>query len=159
MRVRCIAVLVVIAVSSGSGCAVTGVAYRTDDRLTFVTPEDRADVTLPVTVRWEVKDFSVPTDGSFAVFVDRAPQPRGKPLRWLARDDDGCREENGCPDAAWYAERNVYPTTELGITLDQLPARADDRREFHEVTVVLLDPDQRRIAETGWSIEFEVARS
>jgi hypothetical protein len=142
-----------------SGCGYSNLAFRQDDRLSFVTPEDRAEVTLPLTVRWTVEDFEVgPDGGSFAVFVDRAPQPPGKPLEWLARDDDSCRVADGCPDDDWYAMRDVYPTTEEELTIDQLPSRSDDRRELHEVTVVLLDEDGRRVGETGWTREFEVVR-
>jgi hypothetical protein len=140
------------------GCAVTGIAFRQDDRLSFVTPDDRAEVTLPFTVEWETEDFDVPADGSYAVFVDRAPQPPGKTLEWLARNDDSCRTDDGCPDEAWFTERDVFPTTETEITIERLPARADDRRERHEITVVLLDRDGVRVAETGWTLEVEVTR-
>lgn len=150
-------VVVVLALLT-SACAVRGVAYREDDRLSFVTPDDRDEVTLPVTVQWRVEDFDVPADGSFAVFVDRAPQPPGKTLAWLARDDDSCRAADGCPDQAWFAQRDVFPTTDTSLTLDRLPARTDDRREFHELTVVLLDEDGRRVGETGWTLEFQVER-
>lgn len=146
-------------VTAASGCGWSNLAFRQDDRLRFVTPDDRAEVTLPLTVRWEVEDFEVgPDAGSFAVFVDRAPQPPGKPLEWLARDDDSCRPSDGCPDADWYALRDVYPTTDQHLTIDQLPARSDDRRELHEVTVVLLDEEGRRVGETGWTTEFQVVR-
>jgi hypothetical protein len=141
-----------------NGCAVRGIAFRQDDRLSFVTPGDRAEVTLPFTVAWKVDDFDVPRDGSYAVFVDRAPQPPGKTLEWLARDDDSCRTADGCPDATWFNERDVFPTTKTELTIDRLPARTDDRREVHEVTVVLLDRDGRRVGETGWTLEVQVAR-
>lgn len=155
---RRVALVVALALLT-SGCAVSGIAFRQDDRLSFVTPDDRAEVTLPLTVEWEVEDFEVGEGaGSFAVFVDRAPQPPGKTLDWLARDDDSCRADDGCPDAEWFAERDVFPTTERSLTIERLPARADDRRELHEVTVVLLDEDGRRIGETGWSLEFQVQR-
>lgn len=155
---RRVALVVAVALLT-SGCAVSGIAFRQDDRLSFVTPDDRAEVTLPLTVEWEVEDFEVGDGaGSFAVFVDRAPQPPGKTLDWLARDDDSCRADDGCPDAEWFAERDVFPTTERSLTIERLPARADDRRELHEVTVVLIDEDGRRIGETGWSLEFQVQR-
>ena len=152
------ALLVVLALVA-NGCAVTGIAFRQDDRLSFESPGDRDEVTLPVTVTWSVEDFDVPADGGFAVFVDRSPQPPGKTLEWLARNDDSCRADDGCPDAEWFAQRDVFPTTETSFTIDRLPARTDDRREFHEVTVVLVDGDGRRIGETGWTLEFQVERT
>jgi len=153
-RVALLLALVMLA----NGCAMTGIAFRQDDRLSFVTPDDRAEITLPVTVTWKVDDFDVPTDGSYAVFVDRAPQPPGKTLDWLARNDDACRGADGCPDAKWFNERDVFPTKATSLELERLPARTDDRREFHEVTVVLVDRTGRRIGETGWTLEFQVKR-
>lgn len=152
------ALVVALALVTG-GCGVSNLAFRQDDRLSFVLPDDRAEITLPLTVQWEVEDFEIGEGaGSFAVFVDRAPQPPGETLDWLARDDDSCRGEDGCPDAAWFADRDVFPTTERELTIERLPARTDDRREMHEVTVILLDEEGRRVGETGWSIEFQVER-
>ena len=151
-------VAVVVALLS-SGCAVRGIAFRQDDRLSFVSPGDRDEVTLPVTVSWEVEDFDVPEDGSFAVFVDRAPQPPGKTLEWLARNDDTCRPDDGCPGEEWFAQRDIYLTTETEHTIDRLPARTDDRREMHEITVVLVDRDGRRVGETGWTLDLQVERA
>jgi len=142
-----------------SACAVRGVAFRQDHRLSFLSPGDRDEVTLPVTVEWEVEDFDVPGDGFFAVFVDRAPQPPGKTLDWLARDDDACEVTDGCPDDEWFADRDVFRTTETSITIDRLPDNTDSGRERHEVTVVLVDRDGRRIGETGWTLELEVTRA
>lgn len=142
-----------------AGCGFGGLAFRQDDRLSFVTPDDRSEMRLPLTVQWEVEDFDVGAGaGSFAVFVDRAPQPPGKTLTWLARNDDSCRPENSCPDAEWFAEREIFPTTDYELTIERLPARTDDRREWHEVTVVLIDQDGQRVGETGWTIEFQVER-
>ena len=154
---RALLLTVLLALLS-SGCAVRGIAFREDDRLSFVSPGDRDEVTLPVTITWEVEDFDVPEDGSFAVFVDRAPQPPGKTLEWLARNDETCRSDDGCPGEEWFAQRDVFPTTDTQHTIDRLPARSDDRREMHEITVVLLDADGRRVGETGWTLELQVER-
>ena len=141
-----------------SGCGVSGLAFRQDDRLSFVTPRDRSKVTLPVTVRWDARDFDVPGDGSFAVFVDRAPQPPGKSLAWLAHGDKTCRPADGCPNTTWYADRDVFTTTNTSFTIERLARQQDGRREMHEVTVVLLDAAGRRIGETGWTLQLQVAR-
>jgi hypothetical protein len=151
------ALLFVLAVLA-HGCAVTGIAFRQDDRLSFVSPADRDEVTLPVTVSWRVEDFDVPEDGSYAVFVDRAPQPPGHTLAWLARNDDSCRSADGCPDVSWFSQRDVFPTTDTELKIERLPASTDDRREMHEVTVVLLDADGVRVGETGWTLHVQVAR-
>src|SRR5688572_23419660 len=89
-----------------AACSISGRLFGQEDRLSCVAPDDRSEVTLPLTVRWEVEDFEVGEGaGSFAVFVDRAPQPPRKTLDWLAREHDGCRAADGCPDARWFAER------------------------------------------------------
>ena len=157
---RRLALLLAVATTvSAAGCGFSGLAFRQDDRLSFISPKDRSEVSLPLTVRWSVEDFDVgPGAGSFAVFVDRAPQPPGKTLAWLARDDDSCRVDDGCPDEEWFARRDIFPTTDTELTLERLPSRSDDRREWHEVTVVLIDERGRRVGETGWTLEFQVAR-
>jgi hypothetical protein len=133
-----------------------GLAFREDTRVEMIAPPDRAEVTLPVTVRWTSR---APVR-RFGVFVDRAPQPPGKPVAWFARDDEACRGTPGCPSAAYLAERNVFTTTRTSFTIERLldTQRDVQRREFHEVTVVLLDDAGKRIGEGAWTVEFQVTR-
>lgn len=138
-----------------AACVPQGLAFRVDDRLTFRSPEDRSTVTLPVTLEWTIRDF----DGeSFAVFVDRPPMPPGETLRWVARDDRSCREDDGCPDEAYLNERHVYPTTRTRLVLEQVPRGDEGRRERHRAVVVLLDADGRRMGESAFEITFDVDR-
>lgn len=155
-----------------SGCVPQGLAFRTDTRLTVVEPEDRTEVTLPVTIDWDIRDFEIVEPGAdvddsddgeagyFAVFVDTTPMPPGKPLRWIARDDTSCREADGCPDAEYLAARGIYTTTETELVLDQLPRSAgdDDRRERHRATIVLLDASGTRIGESAFEVAFDIDR-
>jgi hypothetical protein len=150
-----------------TGCAPEGLAFRTDERLRFLSPEDRSTVTLPVTVDWEIRDFTVTAPGTpvardhgyFAVFVDASPMPPGKTVRWLARKDPTCREADGCPDTDYLVGRGVYLTAETSLKLTQLPrAPRDDRRERHRVTVVLLDGSGKRIGESAFELAFDVDR-
>jgi hypothetical protein len=152
-----------------SGCVQQGLAFRVDDRLTIDAPEARSEVTLPVTVRWSIKDFTIVDPGSgaatakdtgyFAVFVDHTPQPPGKTLAWVARKDRSCRKSDGCPDAQYLAARNIYSTSSTSITFDQLPRPSDkNKKERHNVTIVLLDPQGRRIGESAFYVEFTVKR-
>lgn len=148
-----------VAVVLLGGCAFSGLSFRIDDRLTFVHPQDREQVTLPLTVDWEVTDF--PADGSFVAFVDRSPMPPNQPVEWFAKDDETCRPADGCPDAEYLSSRNIFPTTESELTIENLPPPPSDqaaRREFHEVTVVLVDAEGKRIGESAFSVEFEVIR-
>ena len=153
-----------------SGCSFTGLSLVVDDRLTFVAPQDRAAVDLPVTIEWEVEDFTVTTTrdaedvsgeaGYFGVFIDRTPQPPGEDLQWFAKDDEDCKRDPECPDDDYFSVRGIHTTTKTSFAIAQLPRPVDsNRREFHEVTVVLLDPDGVRIGESAWTIDFEIMRS
>jgi hypothetical protein len=134
-------------------CGVSGLSFVQDDRLSITAPKDRAEVELPVTVRWEVEDF----EGTFAVFVDRAPVPGGQTLEWLARDDEICETTPGCPDEQWFADRHVFHTAETEITLERLPdLDRTEQREMHEITVVLIDERGRRVGESAFGVQFEV---
>lgn len=152
-----------------SGCVPQGLAFRVDERLVFRAPEDRSTVTLPVTLDWDIRDFDVTGPGGepredagyFGVFVDTTPVPPGKSLAWVARDDTGCRADDGCPDAEYLEARGIYTTTETELVLEQLPrlGNDDDRRERHRATVVLLDAEGRRIGESAFEVLFDLERS
>ena len=152
-----------------SGCVAQGLAFRVDERVTIDAPKARSEVSLPVTVRWSVKDFQVVAPGVggtasedagyFGVFVDRTPQPPGKTLAWVARKDRSCRPSDGCPDAEYLAARNIYSTSDTSITFEQLPRPSDrDKKERHNVTIVLLDAQGRRIGESAFYVDFIVTR-
>lgn len=151
-----------------AGCVPQGLAFRVDERLTFQAPEDRSTVTLPVTIDWDIRDFEVTGPGGparedagyFAVFVDRTPMPPGRSLRWTARDDRGCREDDGCPDAEYLEARGIYTTTETALVLEQLPRLGDDDdpRERHRATVVLLDATGTRLGESAFEVVFDLRR-
>lgn len=152
-----------------SSCSTHGLSLMVDDRLTFDAPEDGQALALPVTIEWRIEHFEVtrtpdPAEergarGYFAVIVDRSPQPPGEPVTWFARDDETCRRDPSCPDATYLATRGVHTTADMSFTIDVLPRPADEnRREMHEVTVVLLDPDGARIGESAWRVRFEIDR-
>lgn len=141
-----------------TGCATEGLAFRVDERVQVVRPADRATVTLPVTVDWEARDL--PDGTTYAVFLDSTPVPPGEPLRWVARDDSGCREADGCPDAQYLADRGIFATDRTELVLEQLPRtdRAAGDRERHRATVVLLDEQGRRLGESAFEVVFDVDR-
>ena len=146
-----------------------GLAFKTDERLTITFPRDRAEVTLPVTARWTVHNFEVtgptpaakPNAGYFAVFVDRAPQPPGERFAWFAKDDRRCLPVDGCPDEKYFTDRGVFATSGTSFTVESLPSTVptgSTRREFHDLTVVLLDGSGRRIGESSWFAQFQLKR-
>lgn len=150
-----------------SGCGVRGLNFIQDTRVEILAPAERSQARLPVTVEWDYEDFEVtgPTEhvaddaGYFGVFVNRSPQPPGEPLEWHARNDDNCVVSQGCPDQDWYHRRGIFRTSETSFTVEGVPSRAEGRREFHEVTIVLLDGKGRRIGESAFAVEFELVRS
>jgi hypothetical protein len=153
-----------------SGCRLGGLAFRVDDRLDFLTPEDRATVRLPFDITWSVEDFDVTgpdgtatdTAGFFAVLLDVSPMPPGESLAYYARDDDSCRPAEGCPDAAYLADRRIHTTEATTFTVDALadtrptdrPSAADD----HEITVLLLNGKGERIGESAFRLKVIVDR-
>lgn len=151
-----------------AACSPHGLAFRVDDRLSITSPKNRAEVSLPVTIRWKMRDFTIRKGeatgsttkaGYFAVFVDRAPQSAGKPLSRLARGDRSCRRSEGCPNDEYFAARGVYSTTATQITFPQLPrSSSTHQKERHSVTIVLLDPSGRRIGESAQQVDFVVRR-
>ena len=162
---RVTALLLVL--TGAAGCQVGQLQFKNDHRLSFQAPRARHRVTVPFTVRWSMKDFeAVGLDGStdssrgaFAVFVDRAPMPVGKDLKWLARDDAGCKRDARCPDAQYLADRGVFVTTDTSVTLQTLPQLgAGVGDEQHYVNVVLLDGAGHRIGESAWYRPFTSKR-
>jgi hypothetical protein len=159
-RVRIIA-LVVGLLAVLPACGVHGLSFVQDDRVDIVRPDDRSEVALPVRVGWTVQDFAVgPGKGSFGVFVDRTPQRPGKTLAWLFRGDSSCKGTSArlCTTPQFLAQRNVFRTANRSFTVEQVSRLSGTQagRQFHEVTVVLLDEAGRRSGEGAWSVQFEV---
>jgi hypothetical protein len=128
----------------------------------IVYPADRAEVTLPLTVRWEVREPGVlPEGGAFGVYIDQSPQPPGESQEWFARDDESCVRSRVCPDARYLADRGVFKTTRTSFTIEVLPRTAPTdvvRREFHEFTIAVLDARGLRVGESAWYVDFQVLR-
>lgn len=147
-----------------AGCDVAGMAFVKDERLRIVEPGERSDVTLPVTLRWEVHGFevtgrdgrSVSDAGYFAVFVDRLPVPPGKTLEWFALQDGTCQ---GGPCGTVDNLADIYTTEETALTLNTLPAvRETSGQELHTVRIVLLDGTGQRIGESAFRVQFNFER-
>lgn len=136
-------------------CSVRGLDFVQDRRVDIVTPGDRAKVELPTTIRWTTKDF----DGTYAVFVDRAPQPPGETLEWFARRDQTCKSSSGCPDRSWFTDRWIFRTAKTSFELRSVPElRGEEKHQFHDVTIVLLDHEGRRVGESAFGLQLEVPR-
>lgn len=150
-----------------TACQLQGLAFIEDRRVEVVSPGYREIVSQPVTIDWEVTDDDLAaglgTSAFFGVFVDIDPQPPGESLDYFARDDPTCRRDKGCPDTRYLRQRGIHVTPDTEITFRFLPVapgvdleRGDP--DFHEVTLVLLDENNRRIGESAWTATFEVER-
>jgi hypothetical protein len=153
--------------TSATACDVSRLQFKNDHRLSFETPKDRAKVATPFTISWTIKDFeasgldgsSDPHSGIFAVFIDRAPMPVGKDIKWIGHGDTSCKRDPRCPDAEYLASKGVYITKDTSLTIDTLPPVSTGRGdEEHFVNVVLLNGKGQRIGETGWYREFRSKR-
>lgn len=156
-----------LAASSLSACDVSRLQFKNDHRLTFESPKDRAKVAVPFTISWTMKDFeatgldgtSSKKQGVFAVFIDTAPMPVGKDIKWIGHSDTSCKRDPRCPNAEYLAAKGVYITQNPSLTIDTLPqVRTGRGDEEHYANVVLLDGKGTRIGETGWYLEFRSKR-
>ncbi|HVF76452.1 MAG TPA: hypothetical protein VM938_15555 [Acidimicrobiales bacterium] len=163
----CRPIAFVAVLATATGCGVSNLDFQVDRRLSFQAPAEDAEVELPLTIRWDVDDFTITEPGAeagkksgyFAVFVDAAPQPPGKPLSWLARDDRACETTPGCPDDKWFNSHDVYRVSGTSLTLERLPfVRAKGDTEEHTITIVLVDPQGHRIGESAFTRTVKVAR-
>ena len=151
-----------------SACGIRGLNFTQDTRLTITTPVDRSVVELPVTIEWEVRDFTItgqdgralPDAGYFGITLDRAPQPPQRTQESLVEDLAACERDPTCPNPGFLAQNDIYSTTETSISIARIadPTPRDDRRELHEVTIVLLNGRGERIGESAFTVEFEIDR-
>jgi hypothetical protein len=160
-------VLCVLLVAVTCACVPQGLSFRVDHRVQILSPKDRAEVSLPVTLEWSVRDFALKTSpdgsgGSFAVFVDESPVPPGQPLSWLARNDLECAQVPSCPDAAYLAKKGVYQTSDTTLVIKDLPGSSSSssksKRDRHRAVIVLLDDRGRRIGEIAYDVTFDLKR-
>jgi hypothetical protein len=126
------------------GCS--GLSFHADEATRVVSPAPQARVTLPFTVSWQA-----PAGAVFAVFVDQAPMPAGRDLRWLARGDSSCLHVPTCPDANWLAAHEVFVSDSGSVQVTAVSTELNGGRRRsdggHRIAVVRLDGAGRRIGE------------
>ena len=146
-----------------SSCAIQGLEFRQDNRISITSPASLAVVKVPFTLRWTAHDF--PTGPNtmaggndyFAVFVDRQPMAPGAGLRVLG--DATCQATPGCPNESYLETNYVFLTakTQLRITsLPELlpPTTRNGTKESHEIVIVLMNGSNHRIGESAWYVDF-----
>ena len=169
MSKRYACALVALALLS-AGCRFNDLAFRIDERIDIVAPEDRAEVTLPFELRWTVEDFEVTGPdgqarrdaGYFAVLLDESPMPPGEGPDYVARDDESCLRTEGCPDETYLTDRGIHLTQETTFTVDALrdmrPVDRPSASDNHTITIVLVNGKSERIGESARSVDITVNR-
>jgi hypothetical protein len=160
-RARGAVALLVAVVLACAACGVNGLQLERDTRVHIDSPRSQSKVTLPVSLSWHVTG-DLGRAAHFAIFIDREPMPPGKDVHWLG--DTTCKRTPGCPDADYLSQRYIYLTTKTSLTLDAIPLTGHSgtkvlARDFHEVTIVLLDNHDRRFDEAAYSVDFSVRRT
>lgn len=167
---RCAAVLVALPLA---GCGLTHLQdlnFRVDDRLHFVSPEDRSTVGRSFTVTWTMDDFTVAALGSappskdagyFAVFVDRTPIKPGQTMKSVVHDDLACQRNPRCPTPGDLRDLGVYATTGTSVHVAQVADVSGDkeRLQHHSVTIVLMDTAGHRIGESAWELDVRIPKA
>lgn len=143
-----------------AACSVDGLAFRQDNRLQVSAPDDRSVVTVPFEVHWTLDDQR-DDELLFAVLVDRFPPRPGQSIEALLPEElrrpERCDED--CRVDALLA-RNVFITDEWSVAVTRLVRRhgvSEEQRRRHEVSVIVLDAELRRVGEVVAWIEFDEA--
>ena len=161
---RWLAAAAVLAITL-SGCAFEHINLLQDHRVHIQAPGTDQTVSLPVTVRWAVRDLAVGQGAApieFAVFVDRRAISPGASIRSVADGDSQCLANPACPDATYLRVHGVYLVDGTQLTLpflaDLRTAHSPIHQDEHTVTIVYLK-DGHRYGESAFTRTFYVARS
>lgn len=134
-----------MALALGSiGCG-RDLQFRQDHRIEVQFPDNFAEVSEPLTVRWTARDFDPGPDGTFLVLVDRAPMPPGRTIDYFDRRN----------------RQNILTTDAPQATIEVFEERvgaSSVERNRHFVTIVLIDSSGRRIGESAGFVEFDVRK-
>jgi hypothetical protein len=157
------AIVAVVLIASTTSCG-QGLLFSQDRRIEIVSPpKDNAKMSLPLDVRWQLADgVEVGRDiASFAVFFDVEPQPPDETIEYFSRRDTVCKRSPGCPDAGYFSGRGIHVTKDTSFHLDDiLPVAGVDLdkgdHDRHDVTIIVLDAQGRRVTEASWARTFEI---
>ncbi|MHB8465749.1 MAG: hypothetical protein ACYDD7_13075 [Acidimicrobiales bacterium] len=156
VRVLAVALAATSAALALSACNGVDPLLKRGKAVTFRAPRNGAAVTLPVTVRWS---GTLPRGGSYGVMIDAAPPPPGKSIWSLVSDKVGCFSVQLC-----HTEQNLQAhgadfTSASSYEFSDTTFATGSRRGHHEVTIVILDRDLRRVDENAYTVAFNVGRS
>lgn len=145
-----------------TGCRVTQYGFVQQKSVHILSPRADSVVTVPLKVTWSAPGVHLGTPGgpaTYAVFVDRNPMQPGQGLKSLCTPNDTqCLNTPGEPDAAYLAQQQVYLTKSNSLVLQNLPLNQVPS-DLHNVTIVLLNAQGRRLGEANYSVEFASSAS
>lgn len=123
-----------------TGCSTNGLIFRDDGSFVVDSPHKNQVVSQPVTVRWHLKPGTASPAG-YAVFLDRTPpRPGGR----LPGPND---------------RLNITVTTDTSVRISDIQptnAVSDEDKNRHDVTIIMLDANGRRISELSGFVRFKV---
>ena len=145
----------VIALSSLTATACNGVgpAFRQGTELRFMIPRNGGTVQLPSTVRWT---GHLPSGGSYGVYIDETPQPPGKTIWYLVENGVGCTSQQMCATRQNLQAHGADYTTAPEYQLT--PTDFSSKSGLHQVTVVVLDSQLRRVNENSYTVTVRIKR-
>lgn len=125
-----------------SGC--DQLLFKQDHRIVIDSPRPYSHVRQPLTLSWTARNFVPGADGTYAIFVDTDPISPGASIKDLT-----------------VAERRavyVQDSTTLDLSRTLKPKAVADplEKNHHDITVILIDRDGRRIGEEAGFTEFQV---
>lgn len=146
-------VIVVLALASVlAGCRTAGLVFG-GYQLRVLSPGANSTATLPMTITWTAGDLYQPGD-SYAVFVDATPIGVGRSITDLV--PTSCLEMPGCSRAPYYQQASVWLTSKPSLTLTSIPevTGQNSGREYHTLTIIVLNKSQVRVSEEYVSLDF-----
>ncbi len=157
---RTLAAVLVLAAPAMSGCALQGLDFRADTRLTITAPPDRATVVVPFPLTWTLDDPR-PSESGFAVLVDVDPPAPGRAMTTLLPEaQQGAACDADCQQKALSA-RGVTLTRATSLLVSTLPHASgvpEEQARRHRITVVVVDDDGRRVGEVSASVTVDEER-
>ena len=143
-----------------TACRFDGLAFREDRAFRVTKPESRATVDPPVILEWTRPSAPEAARATrFAVLVDRSPQPPGKTVDYVFRNDRACLDAKACRSQNFLNSRGIYLSADSSYRLPTIGRRLDAPKgleDLHEVSIVPLDERGRRIGGSSAFVEFRV---
>ena len=134
-----------------------GLDWKRNDAVIVLAPVPGASIAHPpIKVAWQAPAGLIgpgrPAD-RFAVFVDTTPVRPGQ--RVMSVLDRYCADQGtDCETEANLASDGIYLTTRPQLEIPTLPLVNSAVKNEHQVTIVLLDKDDRRLGEAAWTTWF-----